>query len=71
MKQGIFTAEDFGFSPAANLTIEQVHREGVLTSASLAVGASAVAAGVMRARGPRRRGLRSRWSPCYCPRCAV
>ena len=56
LKQVIFTADDFGLSPAVNLAVERAHREGVLNTTSLMVGASAAADAVARAR--RNPGLR-------------
>ena len=52
----IFTADDFGLSEAVNEGIERAHREGVLNSASLMVGAPAAADAVERAK--RMPGLR-------------
>ncbi len=52
----IFTADDFGLSDAVNEGIERAHREGLLTSASLMVGAPAAADAVERAK--RMPGLR-------------
>ncbi len=43
MKQVIFTADDFGLSPAVNAGIERAHRDGVLNSTSLMVSAAAAA----------------------------
>lgn len=50
MKRLIITADDFGLSLPVNEAIERAHREGVLTSASLMVGAPAAADAVARAR---------------------
>ncbi len=50
MRQIIFTADDFGLSPAVNAAVERAHREGVLSSASLMVGAAAAAEAVACAR---------------------
>jgi chitin disaccharide deacetylase len=50
LKRVIFTADDFGLSPAVNAAVEQAHREGVLSSASLMVGAAAAAEAVACAR---------------------
>lgn len=47
----IITADDFGLHPAINEAVERGHREGVLTAASLMVGAPAVNDAVQRARG--------------------
>jgi len=52
----IVTADDFGLAVPVNEAIEQAHREGVLTAASLMVGAAAAADAVARAR--RLPGLR-------------
>jgi len=46
----ILNADDLGLSPEVNAAIEQAHREGVLTAASLMVGESAAAAGIDLAR---------------------
>ena len=51
MKLLIVTADDFGLHPAVNRAVEQAAREGVLTAASLMVGAPAAADAVGRARG--------------------
>jgi hopanoid biosynthesis associated protein HpnK len=50
MKKLILNADDLGLSPEVNAAIEQAHREGVLTAASLMVGEPAVAEGVEVAR---------------------
>ena len=50
MKSLIVTADDFGLHAAVNEAIERAHREGVLTSASLMVGAGAAGDAVRRAR---------------------
>ncbi|MDR3416757.1 MAG: hopanoid biosynthesis-associated protein HpnK [Nevskia sp.] len=52
----IVTADDFGLHPAVNEAVELAHRNGVLTAASLMVGAPAAADAVERAR--RLPGLR-------------
>ena len=49
-RQVIFTADDFGLSEAVNEGIERAHREGLLTSASLMVGAPAAADAIARAK---------------------
>ncbi|CAA2139645.1 hopanoid biosynthesis-associated protein HpnK [Methylobacterium bullatum] len=49
-KRLIVTADDFGLSLAVNEAVEQAHREGILTAASLMVGAPAAADAVARAR---------------------
>jgi chitin disaccharide deacetylase len=46
----IVTADDFGLSEAVNLGVEQAAREGILTAASLMVGAPGAADAVRRAR---------------------
>lgn len=46
----IITADDFGLSPEVNDAVEQAHREGVLTCASLLVTGPAAADAVRRAR---------------------
>ena len=50
MKLLIVTADDFGLHPAVNVAVEQAARAGVLTAASLMVGAPAAADAVRRAR---------------------
>ena len=51
MKFLIVTADDFGLHLAVNRAVEQAAREGVLTAASLMMGAPATADAVQRARG--------------------
>jgi len=46
----IVTADDFGLTVAVNQGVEQAHREGILTAASLMVGAGAAADAIERAR---------------------
>lgn len=46
----IITADDFGLAPEINEAVERAHREGVLRSASLMVGAPFAADAVRRAR---------------------
>jgi hopanoid biosynthesis associated protein HpnK len=46
----IVTADDFGLHPAVNRAVERAAREGILTAASLMVGAPAAADAVRRAR---------------------
>ncbi len=46
----IITADDFGLHPAVNEAVETAHRSGVLTAASLMVGAPAVQDAARRAR---------------------
>ncbi|MGD0072776.1 MAG: hopanoid biosynthesis-associated protein HpnK [Candidatus Binataceae bacterium] len=50
MKALIVNADDFGLSPEVNAGVIRAHREGVLTSASLMVTASACEAAVAAAR---------------------
>lgn len=50
MKKLIVTGDDFGASIEANEAIEEAHRRGILTTASLMVGAAASADAVERAR---------------------
>ena len=50
MKRLIVTADDFGMSPEVNEAVEQAHRQGILTCASLAVTGAAVDDAVRRAR---------------------
>jgi chitin disaccharide deacetylase len=49
-KKLIVTADDFGLSLPVNEAIERAHRKGVLSAASLMVGAPAMEDAVMRAR---------------------
>jgi hopanoid biosynthesis associated protein HpnK len=52
----IITADDFGLHPSVNQAVERAHREGVLSAASLMVGAPAAGDAVARARAcPRLR----------------
>uniref|UniRef100_E1T8M9 Hopanoid biosynthesis associated protein HpnK n=1 Tax=Burkholderia sp. (strain CCGE1003) TaxID=640512 RepID=E1T8M9_BURSG len=52
----IVTADDFGLHPRVNLAVERAHCDGVLTAASLMVGAPAASDAVQRARAlPRLR----------------
>ena len=46
----IITADDFGLSEPVNAAIEAAHRNGILTAASLMVGAPAAADAIARAR---------------------
>lgn len=46
----VVTADDFGLSVEVNTAVEQAHRDGILTAASLMVGAPAAADAVARAR---------------------
>ena len=50
MKQLIVTADDFGAALAVNEAVEEAHVRGVLTAASLMVGAAAAADAVARAK---------------------
>lgn len=50
MKKLVVTADDFGLSLEVNEAVEQAHREGILTAASLMVSAPAAADAVARAR---------------------
>lgn len=50
MKRLVVTADDFGLSSEVNEAVEQAHREGILTAASLMVSAPAAADAVARAR---------------------
>ena len=50
MKRLVVTADDFGLSREVNEAVEQAHREGILTAASLMVSAPAAADAVERAR---------------------
>ena len=46
----IVTADDFGLAPEVNEAVETAHRSGILTAASLMIGAPATADAVDRAR---------------------
>jgi hopanoid biosynthesis associated protein HpnK len=46
----IVTADDFGLHPRVNLAVERAHRHGVLSAASLMIGAPAAHDAVTRAR---------------------
>ncbi|CAO4171962.1 Hopanoid biosynthesis associated protein HpnK [Methylorubrum populi] len=50
MKRLVVTADDFGLSREVNEAVEQAHREGILTAASLMVSAPGAADAVARAR---------------------
>ncbi|MBV8105308.1 MAG: hopanoid biosynthesis-associated protein HpnK [Hyphomicrobiales bacterium] len=50
MKRLVVTADDFGLAPEVNESVERAHRHGVLSAASLMVGAPAAADAVARAR---------------------
>ena len=49
MKRVIFSADDFGLTPAVNEAIERAHREGILDQASLMVAGAAAEDAVRRA----------------------
>ena len=49
MKRLVVTADDFGLSREVNEAVEQAHRDGILTAASLMVSAPAAADAVARA----------------------
>ncbi len=55
LKRLILNADDFGAAPEVNEAVERAHRNGVLRSASLMVGAAAADDAIERAR--RMRGL--------------
>jgi hopanoid biosynthesis associated protein HpnK len=50
MKQLVVTADDFGLAREVNEAVEEAHRGGILTAASLMVGGAAAADAVRRAR---------------------
>ncbi len=50
MKRLIITADDFGLSESVNEAVEQAHRDGILTAASLMVTGPAAADAVRRAK---------------------
>ncbi len=50
LKRLIVCADDFGLDPAVNEAVEEAHRHGILSTASLMVGAPAAADAVARAR---------------------
>jgi len=50
MRKLIVTGDDFGLAVPVNEAIEEAHRRGILTTASLMVGAGAAADAVERAR---------------------
>ena len=50
MKRLVVTADDFGLSREVNEAVEQAHREGILTAASLMVSAPGAADAIARAR---------------------
>ena len=51
MKRLIVTADDFGAAPEVNDAVEQAHRDGILTAASLMVTGDAAEDAIARARG--------------------
>jgi hopanoid biosynthesis associated protein HpnK len=51
VKRLIVTGDDFGLAVPVNQAIEEAHRRGILTAASLMVGAEATADAIERARG--------------------
>jgi hopanoid biosynthesis associated protein HpnK len=51
LKRLVVTADDFGLAPEVNEAVEDAHRHGVLSAASLMAGAPAAADAVARARG--------------------
>lgn len=53
----VVTADDFGAAVAVNDAVEQAHREGILTAASLMVAGAAAADAVARARAMPRLGV--------------
>lgn len=57
MRRLIVCADDFGLDEAVNAAVEQAHREGVLTCASLMVGAPHAVDAVARARRMPRLGV--------------
>ncbi len=50
MKRLVVTADDFGLSPAVNEAVRRAHRDGILTCASLMMGAPAAAEAVAIAK---------------------
>ena len=53
----IVTADDFGAAPEVNEAVERAHREGILTCASLMVGAPAAGDAVARAKAMPKLGV--------------
>ncbi|GJD59979.1 hopanoid biosynthesis-associated protein HpnK [Methylobacterium frigidaeris] len=49
-KRLVVTSDDFGLSPQVNAAVEQAHRHGILTAASLMVSAPAAADALVRAQ---------------------
>src|SRR6202051_1902827 len=50
MRRVIFSADDFGLSPAVNEAVERAHRDGILDQASLMVAGAAAEDAIRRAR---------------------
>src|SRR5579863_4135284 len=50
MKRVIFSADDFGLTPAVNEAVERAHREGILDQASLMDAGAAAGDAIRRAR---------------------
>ena len=50
MKRVVFTADDFGLSESVNEAVEQAHREGLLSTASLMIGGPAAHDAIRRAK---------------------
>jgi hopanoid biosynthesis associated protein HpnK len=50
MKRVVFSADDFGLTPAVNEAVEQAHRDGILDQASLMVAGAAAGDAIRRAR---------------------
>jgi hopanoid biosynthesis associated protein HpnK len=50
LKRVIFTADDFGLSEGVNEAVEQAHREGLLSTASLMIGGPAAHDAIRRAK---------------------
>jgi hopanoid biosynthesis associated protein HpnK len=50
MREVVFSADDFGLTPAVNAAVERAHREGILDQASLMVAGAAAEDAVRRAR---------------------
>jgi chitin disaccharide deacetylase len=57
MRRLIVTADDFGMSPDVNEAVEDAHRRGILSAASLMVGGDAAADAIARARRIPRLGI--------------
>ena len=50
MRRVVVTADDFGMAPEVNAAVEEAHRHGILTAASLMVSGAACADAIARAR---------------------